>query len=314
MSAVALGATTRYVPFPTPAPMSTMAHPMVEDGSTSDAGALLKDAVEVPARERRGLDRCRRALERGRRVRGRVVASDARGLLVDLRGALGHVPAGEAVERPTSGGAWQRPTGQWEGWVAAVGDDLVHLSARPPQDRVAEGMREGEVVEALPDRAIVRLRGDGRNAVVPCGELSWQPSLEPPRIAVGAQLAGRIVGLTVDHGPVLSPRSLLPTPWPAIALALASGGRVRARIEAVRGDRAQLRTEQAPRAVAIVAAGELPAGLGEGAEVEATVVRVDAAAATLVLADVAARATATRAPRRGRAAATRERPGPERAA
>ncbi len=304
----------RSLTFPTSATMSTMPHPMVEGGSASDARALLKESGEVPARERRGLDRCRRALERGRRVRGRVIASGAHGLLVDLRGALGHVPAGEAVERAASGGAWRRPTGQWEGWVAAVGDDLVHLSARPPQDHVAEGMREGEVVEALGDRAIVKLRGDGRHAVVPCGELSWQPSLEPPRLALGTQLAGRIVGLTVDHGPVLSPRSLLPTPWPAIALALPVGGRVGARVELLGGDRAQLRTEQAPRAVAIVAADGLPAAAGEGAEVEATVLRVDAAAATLVLADVAAWATPTRALRRGRAAATRERPGPGQAA
>ena len=275
---------------------------------------MLKDSDGVPTRERRGLDRCRRALERGRRVGGRVIASGAHGLLVDLRGTLGHVRAGEAVERPSSGGAWRRPTGQWEGWVAAVGDDLVHLSARPPQDRVAEGVLEGEVVQALADRAIVRLCGDGRHAVVPCGELSWQPSLEPPRIALGTPLAGRIVGLTVDHGPVLSPRSLLPTPWPAIALALPAGGRVGARVERIDGDRAQLRTEQAPRAVAIVPADRLPAELGEGAEVEATVVRVDAAAAALLVGEVVARTSATRAPQRGTAAGTRGRPGPERAA
>lgn len=266
----------------------------------------------MPARERRGLDRCRRALDRGRRVRGRVVASGAHGLLVDLRGALGHVPAGEAVERPTSGGAWRRPTGQWEGWVVAVGDDLVHLSARPPQDRLGEGVREGDVVQMLADRAIVKLRGDGRNAVVPCGELSWQPSLDPPRVAVGTALAGRIVGLTVDHGPVLSPRSLVPTPWPAIALALPVGARVAARVERVDGDRVQLRTARAPRAAAIVG-GDGPAP-AEGAEVEATVVRVDAAAATLVLEDLAVRASGTRAPRPGTAAATPEPRGPERAA
>jgi hypothetical protein len=243
-----------------------------------------------------------------------VVASGPQGLLVDLRGAIGHVPAAEAGERPVRSGAWRRATAHWEGWVVAVGDDLVHLSIRPPQDRVAEGVREGEVVEMLADRAVVRLGDDGRMAIVPSGELSWHPALEPPRLAPGTRIAGRVVGLTVDHGPVLSPRSLVPTPWPAIALALAPGARVTARVHGLAGDRACVRTEAAPRAVAIVPAGRLPPGAVPGTGVEATVARVDPASGALLLDALSLRAAATRALPPEPGAETPGRPGPEPAA
>lgn len=242
------------------------------------------------------------------------MASGPRGLLVDLRGAVGHVPAAEAEQRPTRHTAWRRASGQWEGWVAAVGDDLVHLSGRPPQDRGAEGVREGEVVEMLDDRAVVRLVGEGGMAVVPARELSWQPALEPRRLAPGTRVAGRVVGLTVHHGPVLSPRSLVPTPWPAIALALPPGATVAARVEAVAGDRACVRTTLAPRATAIVPVDQLPDGARPGSEIEATVVRVDAASGTLALDAVSSLAATPRAAQPEPGAERPGRRGPEPAA
>ncbi|HEV2814865.1 MAG TPA: hypothetical protein VGW10_16540 [Solirubrobacteraceae bacterium] len=263
---------------------------------------------DVSARERRGLDRARRSLERGRRVRGRVVASGDHGVLVELRGVPGHVPPGEVVERPTSRRIWGRAAGQWEGWVEAVGEDLVHLSATRAAER---GVRTGEVLTTGRSGALTRLDDDGSLAVVPWDELSWQPALEAPPIERGTKVAGTVVGLSLD-GPLLSPRALTPSPWPAIALALPEGAEVVVDVEATADGRALLRTTSAPRAAAVVPLDRLPPGTGEGTELDATVVRVNVVGGAVVLGGFSPRSP--RAPRRARAAPTPGPPAPRQAA
>jgi hypothetical protein len=249
-------------------------------------------------------------------VRGRPVVSGEEGLLLDLRGILGHVPAADARELGTRGGLG-RAVDERECWVVAVTDDLVHLAARRPGARGDEGaIRRGIVVGAGPHGARVRLDGetsrDGQPsfAVVPWDELSWEPSLGPPSLEPGAEVAGRVVGLTLA-GPILSPRSVVPTPWPAIALAVPPGTRVGARVEACSGGRALLRTATEPRAAAVVPGDRLPEGSGPGTVLEATVVRVNPPAGALELDGLSA---SSRAPPRAPAARTPERPGHGRAA
>jgi ribosomal protein S1 len=164
-------------------------------------------------------------------------------------------------------------------------------------------MREGTVVRLGRSCAVVRLDGDGSPAIVPWEELSWWPSLDPPSLRAGDHVAGRVVGLTLD-GPVLSPRAVTPSPWPAVALALPVGTTVSVRVEASDGARALVRTDRAPRALAVVAAAHLE----PGATLEATVTGVDATAETLELSLPEARA-----PRHAREARTPGPRGPERA-
>ena len=236
-----------------------------------------------------------------------MVASGEEGLLIDLRGALGHVPASEAEPRPAARSIWGRSAEHWEGWVVAVGRDLVHLSTRRPEDRSdQESVRGGEVVTTGRSGARARL-DDGSLAVIPWGELSWEPWLERPDLPHGTPIAGRVVGLTLD-GPVLSPRALLPTPWPAVALAHPSGASVTARVEAHGEGRARARLERAPRAVAIVDDPRLR----PGDLVEAVVEEVNPIAGRLTLADV--RRAGPRALRPAPEAARRGPPGPGQAA
>lgn len=262
---------------------------------------------EGVGKERRALSRCRRALERGRRVRGRRVATGEEGLLVDLRGILGHVPRTDGATDPAPRSIWGRSAEHWEGWVVAVGRDLVHLSARRPEGGgEQEAARSGEITGTGRSGARARLE-DGSVAVVPWEELSWEPWLERPELPPGTPIAGRVVGLTLD-GPVLSPRAVLPTPWPAIALAHPAGTAVCARVEAHGGGRARVRLERAPRAVAIVDAPELRAG----DLIEAVVEEVNPIAGRLALRQVSP--AGPRAVRPAPAAPTPEPPGPEQAA
>ncbi len=239
--------------------------------------ALLEDARGSVAPERRGLERYARALARGRRVRGRPLASGPHGMLVELRGVLGHVAKGElAVGDPGT-------SRHWEGWVLALGEDLVHLTSRRPSERGDEdAVREAEVLSSGKAGARVRLMDDGSTGVVPWDELSWHPLLEIPRLEHGVRLRGRVVGLSLE-GAVLSPRSVAPSPWPAIALALTSGTRVPAVIEAVSGDMARVRTQRAPRAVALLRTDRLPPAATPGDSCTATVTGVDPIAARLDL-------------------------------
>ena len=278
---------------------------MVGYGSAGEPSRAKEGRDGLSARERRGLDRCRRALERGRRVRGRPVAESHRdGLLLELGGVLGHVPAADAAARRPAPRLWGPRESQWQGWVAAVGPDLVHLVAERPGPGDAP-VHAAEVVEARDDDALVRL-GDGSPGVVPWDELSWEPALEPRRLEPGARLEGRVVGITLE-GPLLSPRAVLPSPWPAVALALPRGTRVAARVEALHAGHALVRTDRAPRAAAVVREEAL--ALGE--VVEATVARVNATAGVLVLDDLRPR---SRAPRLAPAARTPGPQGPGRAA
>src|SRR5687768_5432554 len=121
---------------------------MVGPGSAGEPARAQGILDELGGRERRGLERCRRALEKGRRVRGRTLASsEQHGLLLDLRGAVGHVPAADAAARPAGGRSWRGGERQWEGWVVAVQGDLVHLSARRPGEEGDEQpLREAEVL------------------------------------------------------------------------------------------------------------------------------------------------------------------------
>ncbi|HEX2087589.1 MAG TPA: hypothetical protein VHF89_18035 [Solirubrobacteraceae bacterium] len=225
------------------------------------------------------------------------------GLLVDLRGALGHVPAAEAGDRRASANALGRAHGEWEGEVVAIAGDLVHLCRRSGEGRDARPVRHGEVLNVGRSGALVRLEGDGSLAVVPWEELSWEPSLAPRELERGERVEGRVVGLTLD-GPVLSPRALVPSPWPAIALALPPGTRCAARLEAVADGTALLRTARPPRAAAVVDAAVLPPGAGPDAVLEATIARVDAIGGALVVGEVTF--AAARAPRPERAAPTPE--------
>lgn len=288
--------------------MSTI-RPMVGQGSARDVRSAA--GGEPPPRQRRALARCRRALERGRPVRGRRIVAGDEGLLLDLRGVLGHVPASEANERPPTRGVLGPVRDRWEGWVVAVADDLVHLCAQRPGERAdVTAVRRGEVVSSGTSGARVRLEGETSLAVLPWEELSWEPLLEPPSLAPGTQVTGRVVGLTLG-GPVLSPRSATPSPWPAIALALAPGSTVHACVEARTANRALLRTVTAPRAAAIVSAERLPSDAGPGTALEVTVVRVNAAAGALELDGIS---PGPRAPRLAPAAPTPERRGPGQAA
>jgi hypothetical protein len=293
---------------------------MVERRSARDDDGA-NDETAVTQRERRGLERCVRAQERGRRVRGRPVATGEHGLLVDVGGAIGHVPAADAAHRARRRSVWGRAAGEWEGWVVAVAGDLVHLCAERPA--APEGpVRTGEVVGTGRSGAVLRLVDardagdhDGQaRAVMPWEELSWEPMLEPPALGPGTRVTGRVVGLTVEHGPELSPRALAPTPWPAIALALPPGSSVAAHVEAVARGRARLRTLTAPRAVAIVATDELPPGAAPGATVDAVVAAVNPAAGALVLERLALSDRAARAPRPVPGGPTPGRPAPGRAA
>jgi hypothetical protein len=264
--------------------------------------------------ERRGLRRCRNALEKGRRVRGRIVASGHHGLLVDLRGVPGHVPTAEVSARRASRLPWAGADERWDGWVVAVGDDLVHLSPRRPEERFAEArVRSGEVVTTGRAGARIRIEGAGSLAIMPWEELSWQPMLEPPRLEPGTVLTGRIDDITLE-GPILSPRSLVPTPWPAIALALPPGTRVGATVEHRAGGQALLRTDRAPRAATIVPVDRLPRDAAPGATVEATVEEVNALAGLLVLGELSLRSPSSRALRPVAADETPGRPEPGRAA
>jgi hypothetical protein len=282
---------------------------MVGHGSAGEPGRADEIPADLARRELRGLERCRRALERGRRVRGRPIASgDQHGLLLDLHGALGHVPPAEAAARPPASRAW-RLRDEWVGWVAAVSGDLVHLVARRGAGGDDGPVRAAEVVEAEPDCAVVRL-DDGSRAVVPWEETSWEPLLERPALRRGDPIAGRVVGLTLD-GPVLSPRAMTPSPWHAIALALPAGAPVAARVEALAGRHALLRTCRAPRAATVMRADALPAGTQPGDVIAATVARVNAHAGTLTL---EALSPTARAPRPAPAAPTPGPRGPEQAA
>ena len=284
---------------------------MVGRGSAGEPSRADGLPGDISARERRGLERCRRALERGRRVHGRIVASDERlGLLLDLRGAVGHVPPEDAAAPAARGSVLRPGERDWEGWVVAVAGDVVHLGARRPGGAGDDGpVRDAEVLSTGRSGAVVRL-DDGLLGVVPWEELSWEPCLARPELPRGTRLAGRVVGLTLD-GPVLSPRAIAPTPWPAIALALAPDEVVAARVEARSGDLALLRTARAPRAAAVVPAAELPEGSEVGAVLEARVARISAPAGTLELADLRPSARAPRPSPEARRPGPR---GPEQAA
>ena len=277
---------------------------MVGPGSAGDAARAKEISGGPDAKERRGIDRCRRALEKGRRVRGRTIASDERhGLLLDLRGAVGHVPAADAAARAVRGARWRGDDAQWEGWVVAITGDLVHLGARRPREEHDEApLRTAHVVGTARPGVMARLE-DGSTAIVPWDELSWEPMLAPPELPAGTPLRGRVVALTLE-GPVLSPRAVAPSPWPAIALALPPGTDVTVRLEARERGHALVRTEQAPRAAVLVPDDALPTALGPGAIFAATVERVNAIAASLVLENLRPR---SRAPRHAPAAG---RPGP----
>jgi hypothetical protein len=299
---------------------------MVGRGSAGEPDRAHGILGELGNRERRGLQRCRRALEKGRRVRGRTIASsDQHGLLLDLGGAVGHLPATEmgaragtaaagasahAGARARASALWRGGEPQWEGWVAAVAADLVHLSCRRPGEEGDEQpIRRAEVVATGRSGATVRLE-DGSSGVVPWDELSWEPLLGAPRLPVGATVVGRVVALTLE-GPVISPRAIAPSPWPAIALALPPGSEVVARVEARTPEHLLLRTDRPPRAAAVAEAHALPVDARPGLEVSATVARVNAIGGALVLDDVRPRA---RAPRPAPGAPTPERRGPRRAA
>ena len=201
-------------------------------------------------------------------------------MLVDVRGALGHVPAAE-VEH---GRRVLLGRGGWHGWVTGVAFDLVHLTAEPPGRAREDAACSGEVVQIEGPGAVVRLDG-GRTAVLPFVELSWDPALAPRRLEIGDRVTGRVVGLTLD-GPILSPRSVAPSPWPAAALAFPAGTRVPARVTEIGRGRVALRIERPPRLTAIVPAYELPLDVLPGAPVEATVATVHALAGALQLTDV----------------------------
>jgi hypothetical protein len=280
--------------------------PMVGSRSTGERGGALEPAIELSDKEQSGLARCRRALEKGRRVAGRVLASGEHGILVELRGAIGHVPAAERAAAPARRSL--RPGGahRWDGWVVAVAGDLVHLCAQRPAERPdEEAIRHAEVVSVGRAGALARLTDDGTMAVVPWDELSWQPSLVPPALERGMPIAGRVVGLTLD-GPVLSPRSVVPSRWPAVALALTPGMEVEAHVEALAGGQALLHTRRAPRARTVVATDALPPQAVPGSTLGATVVSVNAHAGELVLEDFSLRPGGPRAsPRSDQEAATR---------
>jgi hypothetical protein len=283
----------------------------VGQGSAGEPTRAREIYGELGDRERRGLERCRSALERGRRVRGRPIASsEQHGLLVDLRGAVGHVPAGDMATRPRRRSVWRGGERHWDGWVVVVHDDLVHLAARPPGDEGDEApVREAEILSAARSGAVVRL-DDGSIGLVPLDELSWEPSLGVPALDRGTKLRGRIVALTLE-GPVLSPRAVAPSPWPAIALAYPPGTEVAAVVEQRTGSRVLLRTDRAPRAPAVVDAEALPGDPDPGARFEATVTRVNAIAGAVVLERLRSPARALRpAPE----APTQERREPRRAA
>jgi hypothetical protein len=279
---------------------------MVERGSAGEPGRAERIPGDVTPREQRGLDRCRRALERGRRVRGRPIASsEQHGLLVDLRGTVGHVPAADAAARPP-GNRWRGGQEAWEGWVVAVSGDLVHLAARWAGEEGGDApIRRAEVMSTTRSGAVVRL-DDGSPGVLPWEELSWLPSLGPPELPAGTRLEGRIVALTLE-GPVFSPRAVAPSPWPAIALALPPGTDVGVHVVERGGGHALLRTDRAPRAAALVPEDALPP---DGVS-EATVVRVNAIAGALVLEDLR---SGSRAPRPAREARRQGPQGPEQAA
>ena len=284
---------------------------MVGRGSAGEPGRAEEALRELSPGERRGLERCRRALERGRRVRGRPIASSDRdGLLLDLGGALGHVPPAEVAAGRAPASVRHPHDSRWEGWVAAVAGDLVHLVGRRPGANAADDpVRGAEIVSVGGEGVVVRL-DDGKLGIAPWEELSWGPALEPPEHSRGTLLSGRIVGLSLD-GPVLSPRAVQPTPWPAIALALPPGTTVEAHVEACANGHALLRTARAPRAAALVPEDALPEGTHPGDTVEATVARVNPIAGTLVLDGLS---PCARAPRRAPAARRPGRPGPGRAA
>jgi hypothetical protein len=284
-----------------------MSTSMVGRDPAGDSAPAQGIPVDLGARERRGLERCRRALERERRVRGRPIASsDRHGLLLDLRGAVGHAPAAEVAARPPSGNLWRGGDSQWEGWVVAVHGDLVHLTARRPGDEGEAPIRAAEVLSTARSGAVVRL-DDGTIGVVPWDELSWEPTLGLPELPRGMRLEGRIVALSLE-GPVLSPRAVAPTPWPAIALAYPPGSAAQVRVEGRAGGHVLVRTERAPRAAAIVPEDEVP----DATSLDATVVEVNAVAAALVLENFSPRSPRALRPAPG--APTQGPPGPQQVA
>jgi hypothetical protein len=241
----------------------------------------------VSWRERRALARARRALQKGTRVTGRPLAEGRHGLLVDLRGVVGHVPASEAGRTPERAAGLRSRLASWEGWVCAVGDDLVHLSTNGPTPAGDDGEICSGIITAIgPTAAVVRLDGRPDDAILPWEEMSWEPALGDPRLETGDRVAGRVVAITLE-GPVLSPRSVLPTPWPAVALALPAGSRIAVRIERLAGGRAEVRTCTPPRVRSIVGAGALPGDAAPGDVLETTVVRVDPIGGALVLDELA---------------------------
>ena len=294
----------------------------------SSMGATITRMSSIMQSGGRALERCRRAQERGRRVRGRVVAAGDAGLLVDLGGVYGHAPAEgagtDARGLRRSGVAGPARRGErWTGWVIAVTPDLVHLTSSSSGTSPSRGPVRSGIVEAVgSEGARVRLdgapdpsaAGKGRppeRAIVPFGELSWFDDLSAGApLAPGDTVRGRISELTLD-GPVVSPRSLTPTPWPAVALALAPGTRVPAQVEAVREGRALVRLEAPARPTVAVGAERLPDGAEQGSEIEVVVGRVDPVARRLTLDELG---LSLRSSRPAQAAGTGERRAPPRAA
>ena len=253
--------------------------------------------VELSAR-RAAVARARRALAGGRSLRGRVVRSGTHGLLLDVAGVRGFVPAAALGEEERSAAAMVGE--RWRGRVVAVTDHLCILGRLPePPGAVVTG-----TVQAIgPEGAWVALAGRGaRRALAVRDELGWTPGEEP---AVGDAVSGAVLDLTMS-GPRISLRALQPSPWPAVALELEAGMPVTAAVRATTADGAIVRLVDQPHAEAHVLAGDLPGAVRAGVWLHAVVRQVDVRAGRLAL--VAIRTGP--GPRPGREARTGERRAP----
>ena len=258
--------------------------------------------VELSARLA-AVDRVRRALGRRRQVRGRIVSEGEHGLLLDVGGLRGFVPATALAGATRRRG--EPLLDRWRGRPVAVTDHLCILgaSADPPGSAVT-----GTVEAIGPEGAWVALEGRGaRRALAVRDELGWTPGEEP---AVGDTVRGAVLDLTMA-GPRISLRALRPSPWPAVALELEPGTPVTAAVRAATADGAIVRLVDQPHAQARVPATALPGPVRAGQWLHAVVHRVDASAGRLALAAIRAgpgprparaeRTGARRAPGRGAA-------------
>jgi ribosomal protein S1 len=148
------------------------------------------------------LRKARRRLGQPRRMSGRIVSADVDGIMVDLGGVRGFAPRRELELDWLLAGA--KPGRRFRGYVTAVGDALVSLSAYGPRQRDARAKRRAESIAAM----TARLDEPAERAVVSGLVLATEPEGALVALEDGL-ISGFVPGLALDSRPyVLAGRTL----------------------------------------------------------------------------------------------------------